>query len=179
MANCNNLFKEFKKSISVDSDKNSKMTKSKTLLRDKIRKWFRENQPEYIPKFYIQGSYKMKTNIRTKDDICDLDDGVYFFRTPGVSATTLQKWVHQAVNGHTTTPSEHRKKCIRTIFFFALIARMVIAKPLGILFLTLSHQAFKYLTVEIILPASSLFELNQSTTAFGSLPSNPLSLTAI
>lgn len=116
MANCNNLFKEFNKSISVDADKNSKMTNSKTALRDKIRKWFRENHPEYSPKFYIQGSYKMKTGIRTKDDICDLDDGVYFFRTPDVSATTLQKWVHQAVNGHTTTPSEHRKKCIRTIF---------------------------------------------------------------
>lgn len=116
MANCNNLFKEFNKSISVDADKNSKMTNSKTALRDKIRKWFRDNHPEYSPKFYIQGSYKMKTGIRTKDDICDLDDGVYFFRTPDVSATTLQKWVHQAVNGHTTTPSEHRKKCIRTIF---------------------------------------------------------------
>ena len=116
MANCNNLFKKFNGSISIDADKNSKMTNSKTKLRDRIRKWFKDNHPDYEPKFYIQGSYKMKTGIRTKDDICDLDDGVYFFRQPNVSATTLQKWVHQAVNGYTTTPSEHRKKCIRTIF---------------------------------------------------------------
>ena len=116
MANCNNLFKEFNKSISVDADKNSKMTNSKTALRDKIRKWFRENHPDYVPKFYIQGSYKMKTGIRTKEDICDLDDGVYFFRQPDVSATTLHGWIYQAVNGHTNSSPEHRKKCIRTIF---------------------------------------------------------------
>lgn len=116
MANCNNLFKKFNESISIDADKNSKMTNSKTKLRERIKKWFKDNHPDYQPKFYIQGSYKMKTGIRTKDDICDLDDGVYFFREPDVSATTLQKWVHQAVNGYTTTPSEHRKKCIRTIF---------------------------------------------------------------
>ena len=76
MANCNNLFKKFNGSISIDADKNSKMTNSKTKLRDRIRKWFKDNHPDYEPKFYIQGSYKMKTGIRTKDDICDLDDGV-------------------------------------------------------------------------------------------------------
>ncbi|AQX01471.1 cyclic GMP-AMP synthase DncV-like nucleotidyltransferase [Elizabethkingia anophelis] len=116
MANCNNLFKDFNKSISISADKKSKMTNSKEKLRDRIRKWFKDNHPDYEPKFYIQGSYKMRTAIRTKDDICDLDDGVYFFKEPDVTATTLQKWVHQAVNGYTNTPSEHRKKCIRTIF---------------------------------------------------------------
>jgi hypothetical protein len=58
----------------------------------------------------------MKTGIRTKDDICDLDDGIYFFRKPDVSATTLQTWVWKAVNGYTSTTPEHRKKCIRSIF---------------------------------------------------------------
>jgi hypothetical protein len=92
------------------------MTTSKDGLRERIRKHFKEHHPEYVPKFYIQGSYKMKTGIRTKDDICDLDDGVYFFRTPDVSATTLQNWVWDAVNGYTSTSPEHRKKCIRNIF---------------------------------------------------------------
>ncbi|MCU0349354.1 MAG: hypothetical protein MUF43_00790 [Flavobacterium sp.] len=92
------------------------MTNSKDGLRERIRKHFKEHHPAYLPKFYIQGSYKMKTGIRTKDDICDLDDGVYFFRTPDVSATTLQNWVWDAVNGYTSTSPEHRKKCIRNIF---------------------------------------------------------------
>ena len=58
----------------------------------------------------------MKTGIRTKDDICDLDDGVYFMREPDVTATTLQGWILDAVNGYTDEAPEHRKKCIRNIF---------------------------------------------------------------
>jgi len=58
----------------------------------------------------------MKTSIRTKDDICDLDDGVYFFRSPDVSATTLQTWIKNAVDEYTSEKPEHRSKCIRNIF---------------------------------------------------------------
>lgn len=116
MANCHHLFGAFNTEISLTSSKKTKMTNSKDGLRERIRKHFKEHHPAYIPKFYIQGSYKMKTGIRTKDDICDLDDGVYFFRTPDVSATTLQNWVWDAVNGYTSTSPEHRKKCIRNIF---------------------------------------------------------------
>lgn len=116
MANCHHLFGEFNTEISLTSNKKTKMTTSKDGLRERIRKHFKEHHPEYVPKFYIQGSYKMKTGIRTKDDICDLDDGVYFFRTPDVSATTLQNWIWDAVNGYTSTSPEHRKKCIRNIF---------------------------------------------------------------
>src|SRR5690606_4204604 len=116
MANCHHLFGEFTAEISLTSNKKTKMTTSKDGLRERIRKYFKEHHPEYVPKFYIQGSYKMKTGFRTKDDICDLDDGVYFFRTPDVSATTLQNWIWDAVNGYTSTIPEHRKKCIRNIF---------------------------------------------------------------
>jgi len=116
MANCHHLFGGFNTEISLTSGKKTKITNSKDGLRERIRKHFKEHHPAYVPKFYIQGSYKMKTGIRTKDDICDLDDGVYFFRNPDVSATTLQNWVWDAVNGYTSTSPEHRKKCIRNIF---------------------------------------------------------------
>lgn len=116
MSNCNNLFQTFHQDISLTKSKKDKMKTSKTELRSRIRKYFKENHPEYVPKFYIQGSDKMKSGIRTKDDICDLDDGVYFFREPDVTATTLQTWVKDAVDGYTDTPPEHRKKCIRNIF---------------------------------------------------------------
>lgn len=116
MANCHNLFETFHEEISIGKTKKDKMMNSKNGLRSRIRKYFKENHPEYEPKFYIQGSGKMKSGIRTKDDICDLDDGVYFFREPDVSATTLQGWVWDAVNGYTDTTPEHRKKCIRNIF---------------------------------------------------------------
>src|SRR5688572_22315970 len=116
MANCHSLFLDFHNEISLTSGKKDRMKDSKKGLRSMIRKHFKEEHPEYEPKFYVQGSYKMKTVIRTEEDICDLDDGVYFFRTPDVTATTLQTWVWDAVDGYTDTTPEHRKKCIRNIF---------------------------------------------------------------
>ncbi|WP_341835016.1 cyclic GMP-AMP synthase DncV-like nucleotidyltransferase [Chitinophaga pollutisoli] len=116
MANCDHLFSKYNDEIRIGSKKNGRMMDSKNALRKRIRKWFKDNHPEYEPKFFIQGSYKMKTGIRTKDDICDLDDGVYFFRKPDVTGTTLQGWIWDAVNGYTDTDPEHRKKCIRSIF---------------------------------------------------------------
>jgi hypothetical protein len=116
MANCDSLFEEYNGNISLTKVKKDKMNKSKDGLRERVKKYFEVNHPTYKPKFYIQGSYKMKTGIRTKDDICDLDDGIYFFREPDVTATTLQGWIWDAVNGYTSTVPEHRKKCIRNIF---------------------------------------------------------------
>jgi hypothetical protein len=58
----------------------------------------------------------MRIAIRTKEDICDLDDGIYFMREPDVTASTLQGWVWEAVKGYTDTDPEHLKKCIRSIF---------------------------------------------------------------
>jgi len=116
MADCHNLFQDYNKNVSVTKTKRDKMSTSKDGLRDAIRKHFKEKHPGYDPKFYIQGSHKMKTGIRTKDDICDLDDGVYFMREPDVTATTLQGWVWDAVEDYATQKPEHRKKCIRNTF---------------------------------------------------------------
>lgn len=116
MANCEDMFKEFQEEISLTSSKRSRMKTSKNALRERIRKFFKDNHPEYEPKFYIQGSYKMGTAIRTKDDICDLDDGVYFFQKPDVTATTIQGWIWDAVYGYTSVDPQHRKKCIRKLF---------------------------------------------------------------
>ncbi len=116
MANCHELFQQYHSKICIGGKKKERMINSKSGLRDRIRKWFKDNHPDYVPKFYIQGSHKMKNGIRTGEDICDLDDGIYFFREPDVTATTLQGWVWEAVNGYTDTTPEHRKKCIRSIF---------------------------------------------------------------
>ena len=83
-------------------------------MRDKIRDYFKENHKDYKPKFYIQGSYKLGTLIKTKDDTCDLDDGVYFKEnSEDVTGTTLQNWVKDAVYGTTDATPTHKKKCIR------------------------------------------------------------------
>lgn len=116
MANCNKLFKDYNSNLTISSKKKDRLKESKRVLRDRIRKYFKDNHPEYVPEFYIQGSYKMKTTIVTKDDDCDLDDGVYFKREVGVTGTTLQKWVKDAVTGATSSDPQHRKKCVRVIY---------------------------------------------------------------
>lgn len=92
------------------------MKKSKNALRKRIKDYFKGHHPGHKPVFYIQGSYKIKNGIRYKDDTADLDDGVYFECEPDVKATTLQKWVYQAVKGHTPGGQEHKRKCIRVTY---------------------------------------------------------------
>lgn len=116
MANLQHLFETFHTDIHITETRKNKLIKSKNALREKIIAHFKEHHKEYVPKFFIQGSYKMGAAIRTKDDTCDLDDGVYFLREPDVSPTVLQSWVYHAVFGHTTN-QEHRKKCITVLYF--------------------------------------------------------------
>ncbi len=116
MANCHQLFLDYNKELNLTKAKRDKLIKSKKALREKIQAHFKEEHPEYTPLFFIQGSYKMKNLIRTKDDECDVDDGIYFKREPDVTGTTLQNWVYDAVEGHTAGGQQHRKKCIRVIY---------------------------------------------------------------
>lgn len=114
MANLDYLFRKFENELNITSTKKESLMKSRDNLREKIRDYFKDNHSEYKPKFYIQGSYKLKTLIRTKDDTCDLDDGVYFIEnSENVTGTTLQNWVKNAVNGITDSTPSHKKKCIR------------------------------------------------------------------
>lgn len=114
MANLDYLFQKFNNELSITSSKRNKLMASKNHLREKIRCHFEKNHEGYTPQFFIQGSYKLKTLIRTKDDTCDLDDGVYFKSNPdNVTGTTLQRWVKEAVEGTTDASPTHKKKCIR------------------------------------------------------------------
>jgi len=119
MANCHKLFKDFNGEgyLLVSKPKIEKLETSDENLRTRIREHFKENHPSYVPKFYKQGSNETGTMIKTKDDTCDLDDGVYFKSNPdNVSSTTLQKWVKEAVDGTTDSTPSHRKKCITVDF---------------------------------------------------------------
>lgn len=117
MANLDILFRKFDNELNITKTKKDALMRSKNNLRDKIRDHFSKNHPDYNPVFYIQGSYKLKTLIRTKYDTCDLDDGVYFKKNPdNVTSSTLQRWVKEAVDGTTEATPEHKKKCIRVDF---------------------------------------------------------------
>lgn len=113
MANLDHLFRQFDGELNITTSKKKALMTSKDNLRIKIKDYFSKNHPNYKPTFYIQGSYKLKTLIRTKDDTCDLDDGVYFKENPdNVTGNTLQSWIKKAVDGTTDATPQHRKKCI-------------------------------------------------------------------
>ena len=113
MANCDSLFRTYNSELQIPKSKRDAINNSDKALREKIRKHFKDNHPNYKPTFYQQGSSKTKNRIRTKDDTCDLDDGVYFEKNPdNVTGTTLQTWVKNAVDGTTDATPAHRKKCI-------------------------------------------------------------------
>lgn len=113
MANCKKLFDEFLKKLDIVDSKTTSMRTSKENLITKIETYFQNNHSGYTPEFYIQGSYKMGTSIRTKDDECDLDLGVYIKPKPDVTPATLQQWVFDAVNGTTSATPSKKNKCIR------------------------------------------------------------------
>ncbi|MPM27565.1 hypothetical protein SDC9_74077 [bioreactor metagenome] len=116
MSNCHNLFQKFNGNLSITTTKKEKLMTARDNLRDMIRKHFKEKHSEYKPKFRGQGSYSLGTMIRTKDDTCDLDNGVYFFPKPEEAATTLQTWVWDAVENATDEKPQHRSKCIRVMY---------------------------------------------------------------
>ena len=120
MANNHEQFIAFNDTIT--SSKRETLKKNRDAIREKIKKYFKENWPEKIqPKFHWQGSYAMFTilnPIKDEDGLgaFDLDDGVYFIGDSLDERETVD-WYHKevlaAVKDHTTQGSEDTKPCVR------------------------------------------------------------------
>lgn len=117
MANCNKLFCDYGKIITPSNDQMQQMKTSRTALEKKIIAKL-EEKLGMTPTFYTQGSASkhMRTIIIKENDTYDADRGVYLPKKPDVSATTVQRYVYEAVNDHTADGAEHRKKCIRVFY---------------------------------------------------------------
>lgn len=113
MANTHNHFLKFEQNISLTQAKKTKLIASRKALQDRIVNYFRAHTTLPVPKFYIQGSFKMQTMVLGNDGTYDVDLGIYFLTNPNVAAFTVQNYVASAVKGHTLGGTEHRKKCIR------------------------------------------------------------------
>ena len=113
MANLHSSFLEFYNAIQIPPTKKRMIVSSHNHLRKLIKREFNTSHPQYIIGFWIQGSWKMGTTIRTKDDECDLDDGVYITPIPRVTSTTVKRWVQDAVDYATNSGAIHKNKCIR------------------------------------------------------------------
>jgi hypothetical protein len=130
MATLHKEYSNFNATISLDSGKKESLIKSRDALKDKIRKYFKDEKPKEIqPKFAGQGSTEMKTTVNPIPEVTedgdqilkyDLDYGVYFIEKDGEdnkrNINTWHDWVYNAVENHTNTPPEKKNTCIRVIF---------------------------------------------------------------
>jgi len=116
MANTHNQFLILEKNISITTPKKKKLISSRQALEKKIVEHFKLKKNLPIPKFYIQGSYKMGTMVIAKDGTYDVDLGIYFLTKPTVTADTLKSNVLDAVKKHTEGGAANRDKCIRVVY---------------------------------------------------------------
>lgn len=133
MANCNKYFKDYNVNIRLTDARRKELKGSRKELRNKVRKWFKENKPdETQPKFSGQGSMSMDTIINpiprkviengteVSKLYYDIDDGIYFEGDKNINErntpATYHNWVVKAVDGHTNIPPIDKNTCVRTIF---------------------------------------------------------------
>jgi hypothetical protein len=118
MANCHKLFLDFNASIALESNRKKTLRKSRDAVRDKIRKYFRDKQNGFFPKFHGQGSFMMNTIIEPLDGEFDIDDGIYFKVEvePLQSISTFHRWICEAINGHTKQEPIDKQTCVRLIY---------------------------------------------------------------
>lgn len=116
MANLHSTFLRFNNVISLSPQRISKLSNSKNAIQASIKKHFQKDGRFPIPKFYIQGSYKMNTIILKKDNTYDVDLGVYFESIPQIAPVTLQKNLQKSVFYQTSGGTIHKDKCIRVIY---------------------------------------------------------------
>jgi len=133
LANCNKHFEEYSGEIRLTDARRKKLKGSRKELRNKVRKWFKENKPEEPqPKFNGQGSLSMDTIINSiprkikegKEEktvlYYDIDDGIYFVGDKEAkdrnTPTTYHDWVYEAVKGHTDKDPIDKNTCVRTLF---------------------------------------------------------------
>lgn len=122
MANNNEQFKAFHDVINATLVRRKTLKKNRDALRNKIKKYFKENHGDYIqPTFYWQGSYAMRTLLNPiKDEnglgAYDLDDGIYFESNDindRKSIDWYHKEVYEAVKDHTDSGAEDISPCVR------------------------------------------------------------------
>jgi hypothetical protein len=118
MANLHKSFLDFNDRIALNSSHKKTLRRSRDAVRDRIRRYFREEEKAYTPKFHGQGSFMMNTIIEPLDGEFDIDDGIYLQvdSEPSESITTLHRWIYNAVKGHTKETPIDKNPCVRLIY---------------------------------------------------------------
>lgn len=119
MANLHNEFGKFHDLVALNSGKKESLRKSRNAIRDRIRKYFRENLEVELPKFRWQGSYAMITIVNPLDGEFDIDDGIYLQHLNEYddgewpSPEEVHRWLIEATDGQTNEKPLDKSTCIR------------------------------------------------------------------
>lgn len=113
MANLHSAFKAFDDNLKLTPTKENDLETARNALTKSLKKQFQLKNDYSAPKFWTQGSFQMKTAIRTEDDHCDLDLGMYFNKIPNLENSTIQSHVVQAIKNHTGQEPNHKSRCVR------------------------------------------------------------------
>ena len=122
MANNHDQFIAFNDAITINSSKEKALKKNRKALRDRIKKYYKDNYSnEIAPKFKPQGSFAMQTilePIKSEDNlgVFDLDDGIYFIDNSvndRLSIDQYHRHIKDVVTGHTSIAPIDKDTCIR------------------------------------------------------------------
>jgi hypothetical protein len=119
MANLHSEFITFHDRVALTSGKKESLRTARNAIRERIRKYFRENLKVTLPKFLGQGSYSMGTTVNPLDGEFDIDDGVYMQQLDEnddrewPTQDTIHRWLVKATDGHTNEKPLDKRTCVR------------------------------------------------------------------
>ncbi len=119
MTDLHKEFGTFHDRIALTSAKKATLRTARDAIRERIRKYFRENLKLKIPKFRGQGSYAMGTTVNPIGGEYDIDDGVYLQHLDNQNdsdwpaAATVHQWLVKATDGHTSEKPMDKHTCVR------------------------------------------------------------------
>ena len=123
MNNLHKLFLKFNERITLTQTRSDELKVSRENLQDVIIKWFKENQPDHLPSFALQGSFAMKTTLnQLNEKEYDIDLGVYVSGYENASPSSFpnpqlfHSWLNKATNNETDANNKDKYTCIRVTY---------------------------------------------------------------
>ena len=122
MFDCNPEIKAFHKDeVTLPQSEQDSMRNRRDSNRDRLKRNLEKDEKPLPYEFVSQGSYRMKTMIRDKDNDYDIDDGAYFHATDLVgslggemSSLDVRNMVSDAMDdGQFKKPPEVKNNCVR------------------------------------------------------------------
>lgn len=122
MTNLHQAFIDFDSKIKLTKKKKEELLHRRDVVRDKIRKYFKDELKLNQPKFMSQGSFTINTALNPiGDNEVDIDDGIYLQHlleneTTWSTPKEAHKLITDALEAHTKDGCKDKTSCVRLIY---------------------------------------------------------------